>query len=502
MTEQTVEPNLSEQLRRAEAANAALRRQLNPRWYPTFHIAAPAGWINDPNGLCFFQGRYQVYFQHNPASARHHLMHWGHVSSEDLVTWRREPIALAPTLEADRDGVFSGSAVVGDDGRLYAFYTGHRWRNGVNEDEGNLQVQCLAVSEDGVSFEKRGVVVEGPEDLLHFRDPKVWRTGGTWWMVFGACSAERRGEVWLYRSENLLDWEFDRVLFRDPDPEAYMLECPDMFPLENKWVILYCPMGPREDGFRARNTHNAGYVVGEWEPGGEFRQLTEYRPLDWGHQFYAPQTFEAPDGRRIAFGWMGSFEIPVPTQAEDAWCGQLTVPRELTLDADLRLRNRPVAEIERLRTGSRESGPFEVGLNDDVVLLEDAEAYEIELEVDLARTTSERVALKLGLTRDGSHTLVAYDDLLGRVVLDRHAAAHGDRGQRGAPFPGGDRLRLRVLVDRGSVEVFVDDGAESVSSFAFPAEGPRAAVLSSESGSIAVESLRVHRLRSAWEETE
>ena len=324
-------------LARAETAVSALLRTRNDRWYPGFHIAAKAGWINDPNGLCFLNGRYHVYFQHHPFGSSWGLMHWGHVSSADMVTWRREPIALAPSIEADRDGVFSGSAVVSDDGRLVVYYTGHRWRNGRDEEQGNLQVQCWATSEDGVTFEKQGVAVESPPDLLHSRDPKVWRIGDSWCLVLGVCSAEGRGQVWLYTSPDLKNWQFDRVVYEDP--AAYMLECPDMFPLGDKWVILYCPMGPKPSGYQARNGHNAGYVVGNWSPGEAFEQLTDYRPLDWGHNFYAPQTFEAPDGRRILYGWMGSFTLPPAPQQTDSWSGQLTVPRELTLGPDLALRN-------------------------------------------------------------------------------------------------------------------------------------------------------------------
>lgn len=488
---------MSAELERAEQGVATLRAGRLDRWYPTFHIAAQAGWINDPNGLSFFKGRYQVYFQHHPFGTQWGPMHWGHVSSEDLVTWRREPIAMAPSIEADRDGVFSGSAVVSDDDRLYAYYTGHRWRNGVNEDEGNLQVQCLAVSDDGITFDKQGVLVECPDGLLHFRDPKVWRMGDTWYMVFGACSAEKRGEVWLYTSADMRTWEFDRVVYQDPNPDAYMLECPDMFPLGDKWVILYCPMGPRPDGYLHRNGHNAGYVVGTWEPGGVFKQLTEYRPLDWGHQFYAPQTFLAPDGRRIVFGWLGSFTLPIATQAADGWSGQLTVPRELTLDDDDHLRARPIGELTRLREQTWDYGAFELGVNEDRVLLEDAEAVEIELEVDLAGTTSERVGLSVHKTAPGAATFICYDDQARRVVLDRRTTGSGDRGCRSAPFTG-DRLKLRVFVDRGSVEVFVGDGVESLTSFSFPGEGPRAVELSSESGSIKVDSLRIHRLGSIW----
>lgn len=494
---------MRERLERAEAANSALRATRKDRWYPKFHIAAPAGWINDPNGLSYHRGRYQVYFQHNPFAAEHRSMHWGHVSSSDLVTWRHEPIALAPGADEDRDGVFSGSAVVSDEGALVAYFTGNRFQNGVDESDGNLQVQCMAVSRDGVAFEKQGVIVDCPEGLAHFRDPKVWRMCDTWYMVVGACSADNRGEVWLYTSPNMRDWEFDRVLFRDPDPGTFMLECPDLFPLPtpegDKWVLLTCPMGPEPRGYEARNGHTAGYIVGDWEPGRDFTPLTDYRMADWGAQYYAPQTFEAPDGRRIVLGWMGSFTTPPASQAEDGWCGQLTVPRVLSLGDDLGLVARPVEELAGLREESAEFAPFELRANEDLVLLEDVDGAEVELELDLTASTAERVGLAVNKTPDGHETLVAYDDLAERVILDRRNAGHGDRGYRAAPFSG-ERLRLRVLVDRASVEVFVNDGIETITSFAFPAEGPRSVELYTESGSARVERLAVHRLGSIWED--
>lgn len=486
------------QLKKADAAVTKLRQERKDRWYPRLHIAASGGWINDPNGLCFFEGRYHVYFQHHPYSTEWGPMHWGHVSSADMVTWRREPIAFAPSVEADRDGVFSGSAVVSDHGRLIAYYTGHRWRNGINEDDGNVQVQCMAESVDGINFEKKGVIIECPEGLLHFRDPKVFRIGDKWHMIFGVCSAEKRGEVWLYTSADMDNWEFDQVLFQDPDPDVYMLECPDMFQLGDKWVISYCPMGARPVGYQSRNGHNAGYVVGSWEPGAAFEQITEYRPTDWGHQYYAPQSLEAPDGRRIIYAWLGSFTMEIATQESDGWCGQMTVPRELTLGEDNRLIAVPIRELTQRRADTIDFGSFELGVNEDRLLLEDGDAVEIELEVDLTRSTAERIGLEVHKTAEGCSTYVAYDDLAQRVILDRRTTGHGDRGYRAAPFSG-DRLKLRVLVDRGSIEVFVNDGIETMTSFSFPAEGPRAVELLSESGTAAVEALKVHRLNTIWE---
>lgn len=485
---------MQKELVRANAANAELRGCRNDRWYPRFHIAAPAGWINDPNGISHFNGRYHVFFQHYPYSSTWGPMHWGHVSSEDMVTWRREPIAFAPSTEADLDGVYSGSAFE-HRGRLEVFYTGHRWF----ADRGEArEVQCRAVSEDGVSFEKLGVVIDAPEGIGDFRDPKVWRIGEIWHMVVAARSLENRGQVWLYTSTDLQNWTFEGVLFEDPDPNVFMLECPDFFPLGEHWVLLYGPMGTAPRGFVNRNAHNSGYVVGNWAPGQAFEPLTEYLPLDWGHNFYAPQSFEAPDGRRIVYAWMGHFERPIPPQLTDGWSGQLTVPRELTLNPDLRVRSQPIAELERLRADSTAVGTLKLEVNEERLLLADADAVEIELSLDLAATTAERVGLRVHETPDGTHTFVGYDAITHRVVLDRRLTGQGDRGHRAAPAGGGENLRLRILVDRGSIEVFVNGGEAAISSFSFPNEGPRSVTISSEAGTAAVDQLTIHTLRSIW----
>ncbi|ORA37204.1 glycoside hydrolase family 32 protein [Mycobacterium aquaticum] len=489
---------MDQQPARAEHGVDELRSSRNDRWYPSFHITAPAGWINDPNGLSYFKGRYHVYFQHHPYTSDWGLMHWGHVSSADMVTWRHEPIALAPSTEEDRDGVFSGSAVVSGDDELLVYYTGHRWRNGVNEDEGSLQVQCMAVSDDGISFDKQGVVIDCPENLLHFRDPKVWRMRDRGYMTVGACSSDNRGEIWLYTSENMRNWEFDRVLYRDPDPQTFMVECPDLFPLGDKWVLTFCPMGPEPRQYLGRNTHNAGYIVGNWSPGEEFHRLTDYRPMDWGANYYAPQSFQAPDGRRIALAWMGSFGIPPASQITDGWSGQLTVHRELTLSADNRLLAQPIDELTKLRLTSQDFGAVTLGPNELRVLAENIDAAEVEMEVDLTESTAERVGLAVNKTPDGHETLVGYDDLAQRVFVDRRNSGHGDRGYRAAPCPTGP-VRLRVFIDRGSVEVFVNDGAETVSSLIFAADGPRSIELYTESGVATIRRLVVHRLGTIWD---
>lgn len=445
----------------------------NDRWYPQFHITAPSGWINDPNGLSFFKGRYHAFFQHHPYSATWGPMHWGHVSSTDLISWQHEPIALAPGEpgEDDTDGVWSGSAVVHDD-TLYAFYTGNRWVNSVDDSEGKYQTQMLATSTDGIHFTKHGAVV--PPVAADARDPKVFWVKDRWYMTIGA-SIDDRGHVRLYSSPDLLNWTEEGSLFEDPDSTVFMIECPDFFPLGDKWVLLYGPMvnKPVRSGYALRNGHNAGYVVGSWTPGEKFVPETSYRPLDWGHHFYATQSMEAPDGRRIAFGWMGEFANPLGSQA-DGWSGQLAIPRELTLDDDLTLVSTPARELSALfaspTTHNRSLGAnkgFEVS---------DIPAAKLSVKVDLDKDVPLQVPIceqvVLSFTRGSSSaTKLMFDTLARRVHL-----VHGDhndagRGYRSAPWtPGED---LTIYLDKGSIEAFIGEGRETLSSLDFEGEGNR-----------------------------
>ncbi|OZG57765.1 beta-(1-2)-fructofuranosidase [Bifidobacterium tissieri] len=505
-----------EELARAEAGVAKLAATRNDRWYPKFHIASNGGWINDPNGLCYYQGRWHVYYQLHPYGTQWGPMHWGHVSSDDMITWKREPIAFAPSLEQEKDGVFSGSAVIADDGKPMFYYTGHRWANGVDGSDGEWQVQMLAEpTDDSLNvLKKKGMVVDCPRDKVnsHFRDPKVWKTGGVWYMTFGVSSAEKRGQMWLYTSEDMVEWTFKTVLFEHPDPDVFMLECPDFFPVTDKdgnekWVIGFSAMGSKPSGFMNRNANNAGYMIGTWEPGGQFTPETEFRLWDCGHNFYAPQSFNTvagdtddnTDGRQIMYGWYSPFVQPIPLD-DEGWCGQLTLPREVFLDEDGDIHTVPAAEMAGLREDSTDLGVVEVKSGTETVVAENAEAMEIEMTIDLKNTTADRAGIKVHATPDGAYTYVAYDDQIGGIVLDRQANAFGDRGYRVAPLTAdelaADQLTLRIYVDRGSVEVYVNDGHQAMSSYSYAADGPRAVKLVAESGDLSVASLTLHNLKS------
>ncbi len=445
----------------------------NDRWYPRFHVTAPSGWINDPNGLCFFNGRYHAFFQHHPYSSTWGPMHWGHASSSDLATWQEEPIALAPGEpgDDDADGIWSGSAVV-HEGILYAFYTGNRWVNGVDDSDGKYQTQMLATSSDGIHFAKHGAVV--PPIAADARDPKVFWVKDRWYMTIGA-NINDRGHVLLYSSRDLHNWSEEGSLFEDPDSTVFMIECPDFFPIGDKWVLLYGPMvnKPVRSGYALRNGHNAGYVVGTWSPGEKFMPETSYRPLDWGHHFYATQSMAAPDGRRIAFGWMGEFANPLATQA-DGWSGQLSVPRVLSLSSDLVLLSTPVEELKNLFS-SPTSYSHTLGANERFEV-SSIPSSRISLKVDLNKDvplqvpTCEQVVLRF--TRGSSSaTKLVLDTLARRVHLVYGDSNGAGRGYRSAPWTPSEDITF--YLDKGSIEIFIGEGRETLSSLDFEGEGSR-----------------------------
>ena len=186
---------------------------------PVFHITGETGWINDPNGLIFYNGRYHAFYQHYPFDTKWGPMHWGHVVSDDLTNWSYLPIALTPGDDCDKNGCFSGSALV-HNGKLWLMYTGFIENQG---GESIRQVQCLAETDDGITFKKHGIVI-GEHDLpegyapCDFRDPKVWLHDGYFWCIVAARRIDGRGRILLYKSRDLFKWAFVNDLYDDRVP--------------------------------------------------------------------------------------------------------------------------------------------------------------------------------------------------------------------------------------------------------------------------------------------
>lgn len=466
---------MKNQLAEAQRALETCQAARGSQFYPHFHLAPPAGWMNDPNGLVYHRGVYHAFYQHHPFSEHWGPMHWGHATSEDMVHWTTQPIALAPSEDFDADGCFSGSAV-DDNGVLSLIYTGHVWINGPGDDSAIRQVQCLATSQDGIHFEKQGIVLTPPPGIMHFRDPKVWHEKGQWWMVVGARDEHDCGKVLLYRGNSLREWQLDRILAEASPEMGYMWECPDFFALGKEHVLACSPQGIAANGWHNRNLFQCGFIRGTWQPGEEFTITHPFQEMDNGHDFYAVQSFLAADGRRVAVGWMDMWESPMPTKQE-GWSGLLTLPRELRIDAQGQLRQTPIVELHSLRAGGQDIA--KQSLTDrPLTIAEQADSLELEISFDAKASTAERYGIQLG-----EACSLYVDRSENRLILARHSSDTGLNSERGILLPQGDILALRIFIDRSSIEVFVNDGEACFTSRVYPEANKRQLTLFAERGS-------------------
>lgn len=278
-----------------------------------YHFEPAHGWMNDPNGLCWFKGKYHAFFQHYPYAPQWGQMHWGHAVSEDLLHWTELPIALYPDQPYEDDGgCFSGSAIV-KDGRLWLFYT--------SVSHSLNQTQSVAWSDDGITFHKwkdNPVIPAPPADgSKDFRDPKVFLYQGKYYMVCGS-GKDGVGKILLFSSETLTNWEYVGILYESRE-DGEVLECPDLFPIGNDggFILMFSRMH--------RKTHTTAFWYGKFD-GKRFLPISLHTP-EVGPEFYAPQTFLAPDGRRILIGWMYHWGKELAQGADFA--GALSLPREL-----------------------------------------------------------------------------------------------------------------------------------------------------------------------------
>ncbi|MGY3835868.1 sucrose-6-phosphate hydrolase [Bacillus atrophaeus] len=423
-----------------------------------FHLMPPVGLLNDPNGVIHWKGIYHMFFQWQPFHTGHGAKFWGHYSTTDLVNWVWEEIALAPSEWYDKNGCYSGSAVR-KDGQLYLFYTGN-----VRDQDGNRETyQCLAVSDDGRTFEKKGVVARLPEGYTaHFRDPKVWEHDGKWYMVIGAQTENLKGSAVLFTSDNLTEWTFLGPItgpgFNGLKDFGYMWECPDLFSLQGHDVLLVSPQGLYAEGIHFQNVNQSGYFVGRLDYDKPEMKHGGFTELDRGFDFYAHQTLEDERGRRIMFAWMGvpgQDETSHPT-IENHWIHCMTLPRLLTLSGE-KLIQQPLPEMKAMRT-NEQTIDVKLHQSNEALPVEDVERTEILIENIQTLSGFEfdiRKAARFIFRKDeGLVTLkrVSFD---GEKTEERHCHIN--------------RLHtLHMFIDASSLEIFINEGEEVFSARYFP----------------------------------
>lgn len=444
----------------------------NQPWRPQYHFTAPKSWINDPNGLVYFKGFYHMFYQYNPYNCNWGSMHWGHAISEDMIHWRHLSIALYPDEKYDahaEGGCFSGSAVVYND-KLYIFYSGT-----IKEEGKVIQTQCLVTSDDGITFKKyeeNPVIREYPQECgsQDFRDPKVFQHKGKWYMVVGTSlgGADKGGDgrVLLYSSEDLYHWHFCKSIFESNGKLGTMFECPDFFPLRDKWILTCSPMYHPE-------MKKAIYCVGTMDFD-SFEYKVEYLgDIDVGFDYYAPQSFIDAKGNRVCIAWQNGWlwmpwcENFGPTSSEN-WRGCMSIPRRISLDESNCLKFEPVEEIKNLYKNIDEVQDFYISEEKTYLTIADPYSYRLKIEADVNKITSR--AFEIGLRGKADRAVFIYVDLLSNIItFDRNNADSYVKGRVSCPIHVKDgKVNIEILIDKSCVEIYVGEGSSCMTSNIYP----------------------------------
>lgn len=433
-------------------------------WRQKFHIQPVTGLLNDPNGFSFYEGEYHLFYQWFPLGPIHGLKYWYHTKSKDLVHWENAGIAIEPHDYFDSHGAYSGSAIE-HNGKLYLMYTG----NTRDEKWARKPYQCIAIMDPSGRITKldKPVISNIPTGYTdHFRDPKIWKAGESFYAIIGAQRSDKTGCVLLYSSANMLDWKFEGEINTNMSRFGYMWECPDYFEINNKGILIFSPQGilPKEDEFQ--NIYQSGYMIGDKIDAAERNFVHgSFTELDRGFDFYAPQTMHDPRGRRILTGWMGLPEIDYPTD-QYGWAHCLTLPREITI-RDNKLIQTPVRELKKLR-GEQISSKTIISHGSVAIDGFHGETYELIAEFTEADADEFGIELRVG---QQEKTIIKYEKENRKIVLDRTLSGQTFAEEFGTIRKchlDAEKIKFHIFVDVSSVEVFINDGEEVFTARIFP----------------------------------
>lgn len=457
-----------------DAVSAAVSKASADPDRPVYHFHPPAQWNNDPNGTIFHNGWHHLFYQHNPFDARWGHMHWGHARSRDLVNWEHLPIALWPSLDKGEEHVFSGAALMGDDGRPRLMYTSI----GKRDPE-----QWLAepIDDSLIAWKKdpRNPVMttklHGGLQAGDWRDPFLFREGGEVYLVCGGNSSNRQlsgtAAVYLYQARNrdLGSWRFLGPVFEYRNREVINIECPNLFKLGGKWVLLISPHKPCK------------YFIGDLDLK-RCRFVPEsYGVLDPGTS-YASNISIDPTGRTILWLWGRT-----ATNPDKGWNSVMVMPRILTIGADGFLRQKPAPEFESLRGEAVRQGPIEI--NATATPLGPSFAGDcLELDAVFSLDSASSVGLNLRCAPGGKPGIqVAYS--AGQGTLKAGDAAVMIGGEK--------RVRVRVFLDKRVIEAYANDGSAAIFTTVDAAPGDTGISVFARGGNARLESLALWPLMPA-----
>ncbi|MDT8719207.1 glycoside hydrolase family 32 protein [Clostridium sp. 19966] len=453
--------------------------KVNEEYRLKYHVMPEIGWINDPNGFIYYNGEYHLFFQYYPYDSQWGPMHWGHVKSSDLIKWRHLPVALAPDMYYDAGGCFSGTAIE-KDGKLYLMYTGNT-NPDLEKPENIRQLQNIALSEDGIEFEKISAnpVIQTkdlPTNALpqDFRDPKILKNGDYFYCLVGSRNPDESGQLLVYKSKNISEWSYVGTLLKSENKLGKMWECPDLFKVEETDVIIMSPQFLERDGDKYCNVHSSIYLLGKCDIEKCSFNTSVIDEIDGGFDFYAPQTLVDEKGRRIMIAWMQMWDMNMPSNEKGhGWAGAMTLPRELKINNN-KLYQLPVEEIKEYRVNNVEYKEVAVKKS---LTLDKVEGQNIELELEIDALKSNIFGIKV--LKDEEHeTVMYYQKDQGKFIFDRSKngqdiSAAGIEDdikyvRKVAVNLIDNKLKLRIFIDRTSVEIFIQDGERVITSTVYP----------------------------------
>lgn len=459
------------------------KKYYNELYRPQFHFTPEKNWHNDPNGLVYYKGEYHMFYQYNPKGNEWGFMHWGHTISSDLVHWEHLPIALYPD-ESSEDKVnctaFSGSAIVdtnnllgnqvGEEKTLVAFYTSQ-----------NCGQRIAFSTNKGRTWEKfEGNPIIPFKENDDARDPKViWHEPSQKWvMVLYRKTSEddKTKGVSFYTSENLVDWEWKSHIHG-------FYECPDLVklqvtnrPEEFKWVLF--------DG-------DGSYIMGSFD-GETFSPESPKLKSDNGKNYYATQTWSnipEDDGRTIQIAWMKGGKFP-----EMPFNGQMSFPCEISItkfNSGYKLVRKPVDEIKEIygKHYKWDNENIIPGINENLLKKVDSDCFHLVGEFDIK--TSDNFGIMVRHSKKTPGTEILYNVKRGTLSV---------LGITVPLMPINNKIKIEILVDRTSVEVFANNGQTNISNCFTPDEGSNDVLLFTNGGELGVDKLDVYEINSVWRE--
>ena len=459
---------------------------------PQFHYTPYQGWINDPAGLIEWNGRHQLFSQFNPAAPYWGPMHWSHADSPDAVHWHELPVALFPPyLEnpADASGRFTGSAVLDKDtGALQLIFTDSTDTS--FHPDAVPEVVSSAKSTDGINFPlySGNPIIAGPPagSPSGFRDPKVFwdQIGNSWKMVVGSGDATS-GKVQLFTTSDpdLLQWSYVGVLTEGDGSTGTMWECPNFFPLDDKWVLFY---GGDSVGWYEVGSYNGTKFTSE-----------KLGLLDAGPDSYATQWYIDSAGRNLAITWMGNWPTSKWPSRINGWAGAQSVTRQLFIREDGGLGSKPIDEVSSLATGAA----MELGSTNvhGTITVGSSNTARLQMSVDLASTNAPAFTVLL-YSSSAEQVALTYTVANRTLALDTTDAGYGQAGTWSTVIaaPSDNVMTMDLLIDRSSVEVFVGDGT-AMTATVFPRyQESKDIKIVSLGGKTVFESVSLTPLGSTW----